>query len=79
MAFEALLARYMNDDGRDVEIVAVSWGPWDGPAGQWEHGGILADLLEPPRPGPAPQRIQRRDHTPGRPRAGRRVAAAFSA
>src|SRR6266851_9041464 len=40
MVFEAPLATYVNDEGREVQIVAVSWGPWDGPGGRWDQGGI---------------------------------------
>ena len=60
MVFEAPLAAYVNSEGREVQIVAVSWGPWDGPGA----GGVgpvgprrhLADLLQPPRPGTPPAR-----------------------
>ncbi len=36
MVFEAPLATYVNGEGREVQIAAVSWGLWDGPAGQWD-------------------------------------------
>jgi len=35
MLFEEPMGRYLNFEGRDVEIVAASWGPWDGPGGSW--------------------------------------------
>jgi hypothetical protein len=35
MVFEAPLATYVNNEGREVQIVAVSWGPWNGPRGRW--------------------------------------------
>jgi hypothetical protein len=31
-----------------VQIVAVSWGPWDGPGGVWDHGGIWITFYSHP-------------------------------
>jgi hypothetical protein len=28
----------------------VSWGPWDGPAGAWQHGGIWLTFWSHPAP-----------------------------
>ena len=55
MVFEAPLARYVNNEGREVQIVAVSWGPWNGPAGRWDQGGIWLSFWSatPPRYCPA--------------------------
>ena len=50
MVFEAPLATYVNGEGREVQIAAVSWGPWDGPAGQWDHGGIWLTFYSHPAP-----------------------------
>jgi hypothetical protein len=50
MVFEAPLARYLNSEGREVEIVAVSWGPWDGPAGLWDQGGTWLTFWSHPAP-----------------------------
>jgi hypothetical protein len=68
MAFGAPLARYVNDDGRDVEIVAASWGPLGRPGRGLGARRDLADLLEPTRPCPAPRRGHRRGRRPGRSR-----------
>lgn len=48
MVFEAPLASYVNQDGRQVQIVAVSWGLWDGPGGGWDHGGIWITFYSHP-------------------------------
>jgi hypothetical protein len=48
--FETPLATYVNGEGRELEIAAVSWGPWDGPAGQWDHGGIWLTFFSHPTP-----------------------------
>ena len=55
MVFEAPLATYVNNEGREVQIVAVSWGPWDGPggrwgSGQWDQGGIWLSFFSHPAP-----------------------------
>ena len=50
MVFEAPLATYLNSEGREVQIAAVSWGPWDGPASQWDHGGIWLSFFSHPAP-----------------------------
>jgi hypothetical protein len=50
MVFEAPLASYTNAAGREVQIVAVSWGPWEGPAGAWDHGGIWLTFFSHPAP-----------------------------
>src|ERR1035441_1144381 len=34
MVFEAPLATYVNNEGREVQIVAVSWSLWGGPGGR---------------------------------------------
>lgn len=39
MVFAEPLASYVNSEGRTVEIVAASWGPWSGPDRVWEPGG----------------------------------------
>ena len=39
MVFEAPLAAYVNSEGREVQIAAVSWGPWDGPAASGTTAG----------------------------------------
>jgi hypothetical protein len=38
MVFEAPLADYLDFDGRQVQVVAVSWGPWAGPSGRPDSG-----------------------------------------
>lgn len=48
MVFETPLASYVNPADRRVQIVAVSWGPWDGPGGAWEHGGIWITFYSHP-------------------------------
>jgi hypothetical protein len=55
MLFEAPLASYVNDGGRDVQIVAVSWGPWDGPGQAWQQGGIWLTFYSHPAPVLPPQ------------------------
>ena len=50
MVFETPLAAYVNSEGREVQIAAVSWGPWDGPASQWDHGGIWLTFYSHPAP-----------------------------
>jgi hypothetical protein len=50
MVFEAPLATYVNNEGREVQIVAVSWGPWNGPHGRWDHGGIWLSFFSHPAP-----------------------------
>jgi hypothetical protein len=55
MVFEAPLAGYVNDEGREVQIVAVSWGPWGGPGGRWgsgqrDQGGIWLSFFSHPAP-----------------------------
>ncbi|HUZ52974.1 MAG TPA: hypothetical protein VMU94_10660 [Streptosporangiaceae bacterium] len=55
MVFEAPLATYVNDEGREVQIVAVSWGPWGGPGGRWgsgwwDQGGIWLSFFSHPAP-----------------------------
>jgi hypothetical protein len=50
MVFEAPLASYRNDLGRQVEIVAASWGPWQGPAGAWADGGLYLTFYSHPAP-----------------------------
>ena len=50
MVFEAPLATYVNSEDREVQIAAVSWGPWDGPASQWDHGGIWLTFFSHPAP-----------------------------
>jgi hypothetical protein len=50
MVFEAPLARYLNSECREVEIMAVSWGPWDGPAGLWDQGGTWLTFWSHPAP-----------------------------
>lgn len=53
MVFEAPLAGYVNDEGREVQIVAVSWGAVGWPRRPVGPGRHLAQLLQPPRPGTA--------------------------
>lgn len=50
MVFEAPLATYVNSEDREVQIAAVSWGPWDGPASRWDHGGIWLTFFSHPAP-----------------------------
>jgi hypothetical protein len=50
MVFEAPLASYVNNEGREVQIVAVSWGPWNGPGGRWDQGGIWLSFFSHPAP-----------------------------
>ncbi len=50
MVFETPLASYRNDLGRQVEIVAASWGPWHGPAGGWPGGGLYLTFYSHPAP-----------------------------
>jgi hypothetical protein len=50
MIFEAPLAGYVNGEGREVEIAAVTWGPWDGPDGAWDQGGIWLTFWAHPAP-----------------------------
>jgi hypothetical protein len=60
MVFEAPLATYANNEGREVQIVAVSWGPWGGPGGRldngrwgsgwWDQGGIWLSFFSHPAP-----------------------------
>lgn len=50
MVFEAPLDTYRNGEGREVQIVAVSWGPWDGPGGTWDQGGIWLTFYSHPAP-----------------------------
>jgi hypothetical protein len=55
MVFEAPLAGYLNTEGREVQIVAVSWGPWGGPGGRWDRGlpdqgGIWLSFFSHPAP-----------------------------
>jgi hypothetical protein len=50
MIFEAPLASYVNAAGRDVQIVAVSWGPWEGPARAWDQAGIWLSFFSHPAP-----------------------------
>ena len=50
MVFEAPLATYVNGEGRDVQIVAISWGPWGGPCGRWDQGGIWLSFFSHPAP-----------------------------
>jgi hypothetical protein len=55
MVFEAPLATYVNNEGREVQIVAVSWGPWNGPGGRWgssrwDQGGIWLSFFSHPAP-----------------------------
>ncbi|MEU1813411.1 hypothetical protein [Micromonospora aurantiaca (nom. illeg.)] len=40
MIFGEPLTTYRMVNGRDVDIVAVSWGPWAGPTGEWPDGGV---------------------------------------
>jgi hypothetical protein len=48
MVFETPLGGYVNTGGRDVQIAAVSWGPWDGPHGAWDQGGIWFSFYSHP-------------------------------
>jgi hypothetical protein len=53
MVFEAPLADYLDFDGREVQVVAVSWGPWGGPcgrrdSGQRDQGGIWLSFFSHP-------------------------------
>jgi hypothetical protein len=50
MFFEAPLATYHNDEGRNVEIVAASWGPWSGLSGGWTKGGLWLTFYSHPAP-----------------------------
>jgi hypothetical protein len=50
MIFEAPLATYLNDEGREVQIVAASWGPWNGPGGRWDQDGIWLSFFSHPAP-----------------------------
>jgi len=50
MVFEAPLATYVNDEGREVQIVAVSWGPWDTPAGGTGEDGLHLSFYSHPAP-----------------------------
>lgn len=48
MVCEAPLAIYVNSEGREVEIAAVSWRPRGGPAGQQDHRGIWLTFVSDP-------------------------------
>jgi hypothetical protein len=50
MLFEEPMGRYRNSEGRQVEIVAASWGPWDGPGGMWAGGGVALSFYSHPAP-----------------------------
>jgi hypothetical protein len=50
MVFETPLASYVNAGGRNVQIVAVTWGPWNGPSGAWDHGGTWLSFYSHPAP-----------------------------
>ena len=50
MVFEAPIAVYRNDEGRGVEIVAASWGPWSGPEDAWRGGGLWLTFYSHPAP-----------------------------
>jgi hypothetical protein len=55
MVFEAPLADYLDIEGREVQVVAVSWGPWGGPGsrpdtGQRDQGGIWLSFFSHPAP-----------------------------
>jgi hypothetical protein len=50
MLFEEPMGSYQNSEGREVEIVAASWGPWDGPGGMWRAGGVALSFYSHPAP-----------------------------
>jgi hypothetical protein len=50
MVFEAPLAIYVNEEGREVEIVAVSWGPSDDPDWAGADGGVQFTFYSHPAP-----------------------------
>jgi hypothetical protein len=50
MLFEKPVGSYTNREGRHVEIVAASWGPWDGPDSSWQQGGIWLTFYSHPAP-----------------------------
>lgn len=50
MFFEAPLGTYRNSEGREVEIVAASWGPWAGLGGTWPDNGVWLTFYSHPAP-----------------------------
>lgn len=50
MVFEAPLATYINDEGREVQIVAVSWGPWDNRPHRAGQDGLHLSFYSHPAP-----------------------------
>jgi hypothetical protein len=50
MVFESPLATNINDEAREVQIVAVSWGPWDNPARRAGEDGLHLSFYSHPAP-----------------------------
>lgn len=50
MVFQAPLATYRNSTGREVQIVAVSWGPWHDPLDRPPPGGLHLTFYSHPAP-----------------------------
>lgn len=50
IVFESPLAVYRNDLGRDVQIVAATWGPWKGPGNWRREGGLWLSFYSHPAP-----------------------------
>jgi hypothetical protein len=50
MLFQDPIGRYQNSEGREVEIVAATWGPWNGPGGVWTSGGVALSFYSHPAP-----------------------------
>jgi hypothetical protein len=50
MVFEQPLGSYTNDEAREVEIVAASWGPRKGPGRSWANGGVALSFYSHPAP-----------------------------
>lgn len=50
MVFEQPLGSYTNDEAREVEIVAASWGPRKGPGRSWANDGVALSFYSHPAP-----------------------------